>query len=127
MFGPYERLSQPLLHRRGFVRRLLASTLVGMGLILVSLVLGIAGYHGIVGLPWIDAYENAAMILAGMGPIAAPDSVAGKLFAGTYALYAGIAVLAIAGVIFAPIVHRFLHYLHADPQDPDAPRRRRGP
>jgi hypothetical protein len=26
-------------------------------------------------------------------------------------------VLAIAGIIFAPAIHRFLHYLHADPDE----------
>jgi hypothetical protein len=67
-----------------------------------------------VGLSWIDSYENAAMILSGMGPLAAPSSFGGKVFAGTYALFSGIAVLAIAGVIAAPLVHRFLHRLHAD-------------
>jgi hypothetical protein len=54
------------------------------------------------------------MILSGMGPLATPETFAGKFFAGTYALFSGIAVLAIAGVIAAPLVHRFLHRLHAD-------------
>ena len=64
---------------------------------------------------WIDSYENAAMILSGMGPLASPSTYAGKVFAGTYALFSGIADLAIAAVIAAPLVHRFLHRLHADP------------
>ena len=72
------------------------------------------GYHYLVGLSWIDSYENAAMILSGMGPLASPVTTAGKIFAGSYALFSGIAVLAIAGVIAAPLVHRFLHRLHAD-------------
>jgi hypothetical protein len=42
------------------------------------------------------------MILSGMGPIAVPTTDGGKLFAGFYALYSGLAVLLIAGVIFAP-------------------------
>ena len=74
-----------------------------------------AGYHWLVRLSWIDAYENAAMILSGMGPVATPDSWGGKFFAGSYALYSGIALLATTAVVFAPVVHRFLHYLHADP------------
>jgi hypothetical protein len=114
-FGQYERMSQPVIPRRRFLRRLAASVSVGLGLIALSLVVGMAGYHWFVGLVWIDAYENAAMILSGMGPVATPDTWGGKMFAGTYALYSGIAVLATTAVMFAPVVHRFLHYLHADP------------
>jgi len=113
--GHYERLSQPLLPRRLFVRRLAGSVLVGLALIALSLLVGMAGYHLFVGLSWIDAYENAAMILSGMGPVANTDTFSGKVFAGTYALYSGIALLATTAVVFAPVVHRFLHYLHADP------------
>jgi hypothetical protein len=115
VLGPYERLSQPLLPRRRFLRRLAASAAVGMTLIALSLLGGMAGYHWFVRLSWIDAYENAAMILSGMGPVATPETSGGKFFAGTYALYSGIAVLATSAVMFAPVVHRFLHYLHGDP------------
>ena len=115
--GRYEHLSQPLLRWPRFLRRLALSSTLGLILIAISLGIGMAGYHGLVGLSWIDAYENAAMILSGMGPIAAPETWAGKFFAASYALYSGIAVLATTAVVFAPIVHRFLHYLHCDPTD----------
>lgn len=115
--GKYERLSQPLLQWPRFLRRVGFSATIGLALIAISLMIGMAGYHGLVGLSWIDAYENAAMILSGMGPIAAPDTWAGKFFAASYALYSGIAVLATSAIVFAPLVHRFLHYLHADPGD----------
>ena len=107
-------MSQPVAAFPLYLRRQLRSLAVGGLLILVSLAVGMMGYHSLVGLDWVDAYENAAMILAGMGPIASPASVSGKIFAGTYALYSGIAVLALAGVIAAPLVHRFLHKLHCD-------------
>ena len=114
-FGQYERMSQPLLPRRRFLRRLAMSSAVGLVLICISLLVGMAGYHWLVALSWVDAYENAAMILSGMGPVANPDTWAGKVFAGSYAMYSGIALLATTAVVFAPVVHRFLHYLHADP------------
>lgn len=113
--GHYERMSQPLLPRRRFLRRLAASSAAGLTLIAISLLVGMAGYHWLVALSWIDAYENAAMILSGMGPVATPETWGGKVFAGTYALYSGIALLATTAVVFAPVAHRFLHYLHADP------------
>jgi hypothetical protein len=113
----YEHISQPVAKLPRYLRRQLRSLGFGIVLIAVALFAGMLGYHKLVGLTWIDAYENAAMILSGMGPLAAPATDAGKIFAGTYALFSGIAVLAIAGVIAAPLVHRFLHRLHADPGD----------
>lgn len=115
----YERVSQPVAPWHHFLRRQLRSVAVGLVFIALALYAGMLGYHYIVGLGWVDAYENAAMILSGMGPLVAPATVAGKVFAGSYALFSGIAVLAIAGVIAAPLVHRFLHRLHAD--DGDSP------
>jgi hypothetical protein len=114
----YEHQSQPVLPSPLFYARLMRSLLIGLVLIGGSLLVGMLGYRYLEQLSWIDSYENAAMILSGMGPMYQPQSVAGKLFAGTYALFSGIAVLVIAGVIFAPVVHRFLHRLHADEQDP---------
>ena len=111
----YEHISEPVAQLPRFLRRQLRSLGVGVLLILAALFVGMLGYHQLVGISWIDSYLNAAMILSGMGPMAAPASFAGKFFAGTYALFSGIAVLAIAGVIAAPLVHRFLHRLHCDP------------
>jgi hypothetical protein len=110
----YERISQPVAPLQRYLRRQLRSLAIGLALIAVALFAGMIGYHSLVGLSWVDSYENAAMILSGMGPLASPGTVAGKIFAGSYALFSGIAVLAIAGVIAAPLVHRLLHRLHAD-------------
>jgi hypothetical protein len=49
-----------------------------------------------------------------MGPIAAPAGTAAKIFAGCYALFSGFAVIFCSGVVFAPVVHRFLHRLHVE-------------
>jgi hypothetical protein len=72
------------------------------------------GYHFTEGLPWLDAFLNAAMLLGGEGPIDPPKSVAGKLFEGCYALYCGLAVITIAGVMFAPVIHRAVHRFHLE-------------
>lgn len=78
----------------------------------VSLLLGMLGYHYVGELPWIDAFLNAAMILTGMGPVDHMATAEGKLFAGVYALYSGIAFLSTATLLFAPVAHRLLHRLH---------------
>ncbi len=80
----------------------------------MALSIGMAGYHGFEGLPWLDAFLNAAMILSGMGPVAEIQTAAGKLFAGCYALFSGFALLTSAGVVFAPVFHRFLHKFHLE-------------
>jgi len=113
----FEHKSQPPLRWPVFLKRLAASFALGMVLILASLFCGMAGYHYFEKLPWLDAFVNAAMILSGMGPLAQPATAGGKLFAGLYALYSGLAVVMIAGITFAPVVHRFLHKLHADEPD----------
>ena len=97
-----------------FLRRLARSGILGAVLIGVSLAAGMLGYHELEGLDVTDSFENAAMILSGMGPLWQPRTEAGKVFAGVYALYSGLAVLAIAGIAFAPVIHRFFHLLHAD-------------
>jgi hypothetical protein len=110
----FEHKSQPLLSRPAFLKRLILSVALGTTLIIVSLLAGMAGYHYFAELSWIDSFVNAAMILSGMGPLAQPPTTSGKIFAGLYALYSGFAVLIIAAITFAPIVHRFLHRLHAE-------------
>lgn len=117
MIFRFEHFSHPLIPRAAFLRRLSLSTLAGLALIVVSLLFGMLGYRGLEHLSWMDSFLNASMILGGMGPIWSPQTNAGKLFAGLYALYSGLAVLVIAGITFAPVVHRLLHRFHADPVD----------
>lgn len=114
LIGPFEHVSQPVLHRRRFLRRVARSAAFGAVLVALSLLLGMAGYHWLLQLSWVDAFENAAMILSGMGPIAVPAGTAAKIFAGVYALFSGFAVIFCSGVVFAPVVHRFLHRLHVE-------------
>ena len=113
----YEHRSQPVLPRAAFVRRIVGHALLALSLVAVSLAIGILGYHYSAGLSWLDALMNAAMILGGMGPVNEIQMDAGKLFASFYALYAGVAFLAISAVLIAPFAHRLLHRLHLDDVD----------
>ena len=65
-----------------------------------------------------DKY-NAAMILSGMGPSADMPDVGSKLFAGGYAIFAGLAWTALLSVVLYPFVHRMLHALHLQMQEED--------
>ena len=118
VFIVFEHVSKPVIPRRQFHSRLARAILLGLGLIAVSLAIGMVGYRWFFpNLDWADAFVNAAMILSGMGPLAVPETMGAKLFSGCYAIYSGLMLVMSAGVVFAPVVHRFLHKLHADEDD----------
>jgi hypothetical protein len=109
----YEHRSQRLIPFRQFLRRLLSHFGIVAGFIVVSLLAGMVGYVWVAGMNWVDAFLNAAMLLGGMGPVGELPSDGAKIFAGLYALYAGLVFIVSAGVLIAPVVHRVLHRLHA--------------
>jgi hypothetical protein len=110
----FEYRSMPLLPRSAFLTRLLCYFGVALLSIAVCLGLGMAGYHFLEHLSWIDAFANASMILSGMGPLAPLQTNAGKIFAGCYALFSGLAFITIVGIVLAPIAHRALHKFHLE-------------
>ena len=109
----FESKSQPLLPRPRFIRRVLASLLIAFIILGVALGIGVVGYHLIARLAWIDALENAAMILTGMGPVAPMTTTAAKIFASVYALFSGVIFLSAMSIVVAPLFHRILHQFHA--------------
>ena len=113
----YEHVSEPLLHRAAFLRRALRHALWAFGLVILADGLGVLGYRMLGGLSWIDSLLNASMILGGMGPVNPLESDAAKLFASAYALFSGMAFLATAGILVAPLAHRLLHHLHLEAAD----------
>ena len=113
----YEHRTKPLLPRRLFFRRIMRNVLLGGVVLSVALGVGMVGYHFLEQQPWLDAFLNASMILSGMGPVATLQTVTGKLFAGCYAIFSGIMLILILGIIFAPIVHRALHKFHLEDEE----------
>ena len=110
----YESKTQRPLARQMFARRLMLHTGIAIGLIAVSLAMGMTGYVCFEHLSWLDAFLNAAMLLGGMGPVNAPATDAGKLFAGIFALYAGLVFIVTAALLFTPLLHRLMHRFHWD-------------
>jgi hypothetical protein len=108
----YEHRGEPLLPRRRFLRRLAAHAAVALAFVVGSLAIGIAGYTSFEDMGLLDAFLNAAMLLGGMGPVEQPTTPGGKLFAGLYALYAGLVFLIVAGIVFTPVLHRLMHRFH---------------
>lgn len=110
----YESKAQTPLPGTGFARRLLGHLLAAFTLLALSLGMGMLGYCYFENLSALDAFLNSAMLLGGMGPVNNPLTAGGKLFAGLYALYAGLVFIVTAALIFTPIVHRLLHLFHWD-------------
>jgi hypothetical protein len=113
----YEKKNHPLLPPNLFYRRILNSVLVALLFLTISLTMGIAGYHWICKLSWVDSLLNASMILTGMGPVDPMPSAGAKVFASFYAIFSGVAFLSIVAILLAPVVHRFLHYFHLAEDD----------
>jgi hypothetical protein len=109
----YERSRQKLASRNKFLLRLLANLALVLCLIIASLCAGMLGYHSFEDMGWLDAFLNASMILGGMGPVNELHTAGGKFFAGCYALYSGLLLIAASGLLLAPLLHRVIHGLHA--------------
>jgi len=113
----YEPRRAPLAPRSVFFRRVLAAISLAAAAVAVSLAVGMWGYMHFEHLAWRDAFLNAAMLLGGMGPVETPVTNGGKLFAGCYALYAGLLLLVSVGLMLTPVVHRLMHRFHLEEQD----------
>lgn len=108
----YEKKNQPPLPRKRFVQRLGLHVVIACAVLLGSLLIGMSGYMWFEQLSAVDAFLNAAMLLGGMGPVNPPQTTNGKLFAGLYALYAGLVFLVTVALVFTPVLHRLLHRFH---------------
>lgn len=93
---------------------LMRNGLWGFIIIAIALYIGMCGYHFFEKMPWIDSFLNASMILSGMGPAATLNTTAGKIFAGCYALFSGLAFIAIVVIILSPLIHRFFRKIHLE-------------
>jgi hypothetical protein len=113
----FEKRHHPLVSTKTFILRIIRGLGIGLFLISIALFIGMWGYHYFEQMTWLDAFANASMILSGMGPFGPLTTAGGKIFAGLYALFSGLAFILIVGIIFAPIVHRFFHAFHLDDQD----------
>ncbi|HEU4564868.1 MAG TPA: hypothetical protein VFS05_09485 [Gemmatimonadaceae bacterium] len=113
------RRHRRLAPRRVYLAHLARNFAWGSGIIAACLAVGAVGYHATERLPWLDAVLNAAMLLGGEGPVTAPRTAAGKLFATIYALFGGVLFITAAGVALAPAARRFLHRFHLELYEPE--------
>lgn len=110
----FEHRTRPLASRARFASRLISNALFAAPMVFVALLIGILGYRFTEQMDWLDAFLNASMLLGGMGPVSPLHTVAGKWFAGLYALFCGLVVVVTTGIVLAPVLHRVLHALHVE-------------
>lgn len=113
----HQRHNRNILSRKDFTRRVLKYSAFSSGLLLISIGIGVFGYHHYGKLNWIDSFYNASMILTGMGPVNEMTTGSAKLFASFYALFSGVVFLSTVAIFFAPFAHRIMHLLHVDVEE----------
>lgn len=111
---PFEHAKKPLLDIKTFRQRQFQFFMYAVALIIISLIIGMIGYRYIGAMDWVSAFYNASLILAGMGPANELTTNGAKIFGGIYSLFSGVIFLSTVAVMFAPLVHRFLHRIHLE-------------
>jgi hypothetical protein len=66
------------------------------------------------GLGWIESVMNAVMIMTGLGLVDTLHTNPAKIFTCFYAILTAIVFYMILAIIFAPLIHRFLHEFHLE-------------
>lgn len=122
LFSTLEHRGEALAPRWLFVRRLAFNVGIALAVVLVSLGIGMICYHKLERLGWLQSFGHAAMILGGMGPYGEPINDSSKLFEGLYALYSGLLLVGVTGLILTPVFHRVMHQLHLPDDDDTDPR-----
>jgi hypothetical protein len=103
-----------ILHPANVYMHMVRNACFGLLITALALFVGMLGYHHLEKMPWVDAFMNAAMILSGMGPAANLVTTSGKIFAGCYALFSGLAFIAIMVIILSPLIHQFFRKIHLE-------------
>lgn len=107
--------ARKLAARDVFYERVGRSAGISFTLVGFTLLVGTVGYRAIAHLAWVDAFHQASLLMSGMGPLDEQGwSTGAKLFDSVYALFCGIILLVSYGVLFAPVLHRFMHKFHIE-------------
>ncbi|KTD42778.1 hypothetical protein [Legionella parisiensis] len=103
-----------ILHPANVYLHMVRNAFLGILITALALFTGMLGYHHLEKMSWIDSFMNASMILSGMGPASSLVTSSGKIFAGCYALFSGLAVIAIMVIILSPLIHQFFRKIHLE-------------
>ncbi|MDD5044193.1 MAG: hypothetical protein PHU91_00625 [Candidatus Omnitrophica bacterium] len=110
----FEHYRQPLISRSAFFKRMLICIIISLALLFFTTFIGASVLHYLGGFSWIDGILNAVSIMMGVGIIGMLDDPILKLTISFYAIFSGIVFFTVLMILFAPLVHRFLHRFHLD-------------
>jgi hypothetical protein len=113
-FTLFEHHREPLVSRKVFLRRMARCAGLAFLLLSASVFLGAAVYRGVEGFSWVDAVLNAVMVMTGLGLTDPLHTDLAKIFTSFYAIATAIVFYVVLGILFAPLIHRFLHSFHLD-------------
>jgi hypothetical protein len=110
----FEHFRKPLLQRSAFLKRVLFCMFISTIIFVVTLFTGTAVYHFAGGFSWVDGILNSATLMTGQGIFLPLNSTDLKLFTSFYAIFSTVVFFLILGILFSPLIHRFLHRFHLD-------------
>jgi len=113
-FTIFENHKQPLASKTVFAKRVGKCAMVALCLLAVTIGVGASVYHYIEGMAWIDAAMNAIMIMTGLGLTDTLHTFQAKIFTCFYAIVTAVVFYIELAIIFAPLIHRFLHQFHLE-------------
>jgi hypothetical protein len=113
-FTLFEHHAQPLVSKDVFIKRVVKCFGVASLLLGVSILIGAAVYRYAEGLSWVEAVMNAVMIMTGLGLVDTLHTTLAKVFTCFYAILTAIVFYMVLAIIFAPLIHRFLHAFHLE-------------
>lgn len=108
----YEKITERPITRGKFYVRLLKHLLGILGLITISLLIGICGFIYFEGFTLSESFLHSSIMLSGLGLIEKPSTQNGHIFVGIYGLYSGLIFIASFGIMMSPVIHRIIHKFH---------------
>ena len=113
-FSLFEHHQQPLVSKEIFLKRVAKCVWAATLLLTGTIFLGAFVYHYCEGLSWLEAMMNAIMIMTGLGLVDTIHSIPAKIFTCFYAIITALVFYIVLAIIFAPLIHRFLHQFHLE-------------
>ncbi|HLR50697.1 MAG TPA: hypothetical protein VK076_08995 [Candidatus Sphingobacterium stercoripullorum] len=113
----YEKRTERIIGRKQFYIRLFKHFLGIVGLLILSLIVGILGFMVFEKLSLTESFLHASIMLSGLGLLEKPSTPQGHVFTGIYGLYAGLVFIASLSILVTPIIHRIIHKFHWDDEE----------
>jgi len=113
-FSIFEHHNEPLVSKNVFVRRVFRCMWVAFLLLAVTILMGVSVYHYVEKLSWINSFMNSIMVMTGLGLVDTLQTNTAKIFTCFYAIITAIVFYMVLAIIFAPLIHRFLHEFHLE-------------